>query len=109
LRIRSSSLHRELGLLTQAGLANWDALAAATTTAGRFLDAPFGLQRGDRANLFVLDASLLDDVRHTQSVRHVIHQGRVVDRPALLDDAGSAPPSGSDDSRQNAERTPLNA
>jgi imidazolonepropionase-like amidohydrolase len=87
------SLHRELVLLTQAGLSNWDALAAATTTPGRFLDAPYGLQPGDRANLLVLNASPLDDIRHTQSISRVIHHGRVVDRPALLDDAGRAMPS----------------
>jgi imidazolonepropionase-like amidohydrolase len=87
------SLHRELDLLTQAGLSTWAALAAATTAAGRFLDAPLGLQPGDRANLLVLNASPLDDIRHTQSVQRVMRRGRVVDRPALLDDAGSAIPS----------------
>jgi imidazolonepropionase-like amidohydrolase len=87
------SLHRELTLLTEAGLSSWDALTAATTTPGRFLDAPYGLQPGDRANLLVLNASPLDDIRHTQSISRVIHHGRVVDRPALLDDAGRAMPS----------------
>jgi len=87
------SLHRELVLFTQAGLSTWAALAAATTAAGRFLDVPLGLQPGDRANLLVLNASPLDDIRHTQSVQRVIRRGRVVDRPALLDDAESAIPS----------------
>jgi imidazolonepropionase-like amidohydrolase len=87
------SLHRELVLLTQAGLSNWAALTAATTAPGHFLDAPYGLQPGDRANLLVLNAFPLDDIRHTQSISRVIYHGRVVDRPALLDDAGSTMPS----------------
>ena len=87
------SLHRELVLLRKAGLSTWKTLAAATTTPGRFLDAPFGLQTGDRANLLVLDASPLDDIRHTQKIDRVIYHGRVVDRSALLDEATTQGPS----------------
>ncbi len=87
------SLHRELVLLTQAGLSNWDALAAATTAAGRFLDAPFGLQRGDRANLLVLDASPLEDVRHTQNIHQVIYRGQIVNRSDFLNEAATSVPT----------------
>ena len=86
------SLHRELVLLTQAGVSHWTALAAATTVPGRFLDAPFGLRRGARANLLVLDASPLDDIRHTQNIHRVIYHGRVVDRRRVLEDASSPAP-----------------
>ena len=87
------SLHRELILLKQAGLSNWEVLTAATTAAGDFLDAPFGLQPGDRANLLVLDASPLNDIRHTQTAHRVVYHGQVVDRSRLLDEATSSPPS----------------
>jgi imidazolonepropionase-like amidohydrolase len=87
------SLHRELILLKQAGLSNWEVLTAVTTAAGDFLDAPFGLQPGDRANLLVLDASPLDDIRHSQTVHRVIYHGQVVDRSRLLDEATSSPPA----------------
>jgi imidazolonepropionase-like amidohydrolase len=87
------SLHRELVLLTQAGLSSWEALAAATTVPGRFLDAPFGLQPGDRANLLVLDASPIEDIRHTQDIHRVVDRGRVVDREALLEDVQSTIPN----------------
>jgi len=87
------SLHRELVLLTQAGLSTWEALAAATTAPGRFLDAPFGLQPGDRANLLVLNASPIEDIRHTQSVHRVIDHGQIVNRSDLLDEAAMSGPT----------------
>jgi imidazolonepropionase-like amidohydrolase len=87
------SLHRELVLLTQAGLSTWEALAAATTAPGRFLDAPFGLQPGDRANLLVLNASPIEDIRHTQSVHRVIDHGQIVNRSDLLDEAATSGPT----------------
>lgn len=79
------SLHRELVRLTQAGLSNWEALAAATTAPGQLLDAPFGLAPGDRANLLVVGASPLDDIRHTQEIQRVIYRGRLVDRETVHD------------------------
>ena len=85
------SLHRELVLLREAGLSNWEALAAATTVPGQFLDAPFGLQPGDRANLLVLDASPIEDIRHTQDIHRVIYHGQVVNRSKLLDEAKETP------------------
>lgn len=86
------SLHRELVRLTQAGLSEWEALAAATTRPGRFLDAPIGLRPGDRAHLLVLNASPLTDIRHTQHIHRVISRGRVVDRSAVQDEITSAVP-----------------
>ncbi len=87
------SLHRELLLLTEAGLSNWEALAATTTAPAQFLNAPFGLQSGNRANLLILNASPLEDIRHTQDIHRVIYHGRVVNRPELLDEAASSQPS----------------
>ncbi len=87
------SLHRELALLAEAGLSNWEALAAATTAAGRFLDAPYGLQPGDRANLLVLNTSPIEDIRHTQDVHRVIHRGQVVNRSILLDEMETSMPT----------------
>ena len=84
------SLHRELQLLANAGLSNWDALAAATTRPGRLLDAPIGLRPGDRANLLVLNASPLTNIRHTQHIHRVISRGRVVDRAAVHNKIASA-------------------
>jgi len=85
--VQGFSLHHELMLLTEAGLSEGEALAAATTEAGAFLGERVGLRVGDRANLLVLAASPLDDIANTQAITHVLYRGRVVDRQALLDEA----------------------
>ncbi|MFO8097985.1 MAG: amidohydrolase family protein [Salinibacter sp.] len=90
--IQGYSLHRELQLLADAGLSNWDVLSAATTQPGRLLDAPFGLRPGARANLLVLKDSPRADIHHTQDIHRVIYRGRVVDRSAIRNEDPSAVP-----------------
>lgn len=75
--VQGYSLHRELIKFVDSGLSNWQALAAATTTAGDFLGKRFGVQAGDEANLIVLEASPIDDIRNSQKVELVIHHGRI--------------------------------
>ena len=82
--LQGYSMHRELIKLVEAGLSPWQALAAATTAAGDFLGQPYGVRAGDAANLVVLAASPLDDIRHTQRIAHVILHGRLIDREAML-------------------------
>jgi imidazolonepropionase-like amidohydrolase len=84
--IQGFSLHRELVLLVDAGLSSWQALAASTTLTGEFLGKSFGVMPGDEANLVVLDASPIQDIRNTQQIAMVIHHGKVVDRARLLAD-----------------------
>jgi imidazolonepropionase-like amidohydrolase len=74
------SVHRELIRLVQAGLSPWEALAAATTDAGLFLERKFGVQAGDAANLVVLEASPIDDIANTQRIAIVVARGKVVYR-----------------------------
>jgi imidazolonepropionase-like amidohydrolase len=76
------SVHRELILLVEAGLTPWQALAAATNLAGDFLGRKFGVGPGDEANLVVLDASPIADIRNSQAIAMVIHHGKIVDRKA---------------------------
>jgi hypothetical protein len=78
------SVHREIRLLAEAGLSPWDAIAASTTNAGRFLGRRWGMKVGDEATLLVLDASPIDDVRNTERIHLVIQRGRLVDRASLL-------------------------
>lgn len=78
------SVHTELTLLVEAGLSPWQALAAATTTAGLFLEKPFGVRKGDFANLLVLSASPLEPISNTQKIEMVIQHGRIVDRKNLI-------------------------
>ena len=82
--IQGFSVHRELIKLVAAGLSPWQALAASTSLAGDFLDRSFGVRPGDEASLVVLDASPIEDIRNTQRIHTVIHQGKIIDREALL-------------------------
>lgn len=75
------SLHRELEILVAAGLDTQRALAAATLVPARF----FGLQdsvgqvaQGYQADLLLLDANPLEDIRHSRQIRMVISRGKVV-------------------------------
>ena len=72
------SVHREMIRLVQAGLTPWDALAAATTSAGEFLGQKYGVQPGDVANLVVLDASPIENIENTQRIGMVVMRGRIV-------------------------------
>jgi imidazolonepropionase-like amidohydrolase len=82
--LQGYSVHRELILMVAAGLTPWQALASSTTDAGDFLGRRFGVSPGDEANLVVLNASPIDNIRNTQAISMVIHHGKIVDREALL-------------------------
>jgi len=80
------ALHEELELLVRAGLTPLDALRAATLNPARFLgrEADLGsVARGKLADLVVLDANPLDDIRGTKKIAAVIVGGRLHDRAAL--------------------------
>jgi imidazolonepropionase-like amidohydrolase len=76
------SMHRELALLVEYGLSTWEALAAATTTAGDFMGHDWGIEPGAEGNVVVLDASPVDDIGNTTKIHAVVHHGLVVDLPA---------------------------
>ena len=82
--LQGYSVHRELEKLVKAGLSPWEALAASTVNAGEFLGRDWGLAAGDEANLVVLDASPIDDIRNTREIFAVVHYGEIVDRQGLL-------------------------
>jgi len=72
------SLHREIELMSEAGISTWDALRSATTNAATFLGIRWGIEPGDPANLLVLEASPLTDIGNTRRIVHVIHLGRKI-------------------------------
>jgi imidazolonepropionase-like amidohydrolase len=81
-----SSLHEELALLVRSGLSPMEALQAATRNPSEFLKqfAEQGtIEKGKLADLALLDANPLDDIRHTQKIRAVILRGKLLDRSAL--------------------------
>jgi hypothetical protein len=80
------SLHDELALLVAAGLTPVEALRSATINPAKFLDLDRTLgtiERGKIADLVLLDANPLVDIRNTQKINAVITNGRLLDRKAL--------------------------
>lgn len=80
------SLHDELGLLVEAGLAPLDALRAATLWPADYFDARATMgviEPGHRADLVLLDANPLQDIAATRKIDAVVLRGRVLDRKAL--------------------------
>ena len=78
--IQGFSVHRELFKLTQAGMTAWQALAAATTKAGEFLDLQYGIKAGSQASFVILNDSPVDNILNTQDIHMVIHHGVIVDQ-----------------------------
>ena len=86
------SLHRELELLVRAGLTPMDALLAATSRAAARLDRAdeFGtIAPGLAADLVILGADPLADIRNVRRIERVIARGRVWEPEAVLDAARS--------------------
>ena len=80
------SLHEELALLVIAGLTPLDALRSATLNPAKFfgLDQTLGtIEQGKIADLVLLDANPLMDIRNTQLINAVVSNGRFFDRKAL--------------------------
>ena len=73
------SIHGELGHLVEAGLTPYEALRSGTHNAAEFLGGldEFGaVAEGLRADLILLDANPLADVRHVQRRVGVMVRGR---------------------------------
>jgi imidazolonepropionase-like amidohydrolase len=82
LRIQGFAEHLEMGLMGDAGMRPMDVLVAATRggaavagTAGRGT-----LEPGHYADLVVLDSNPLDNIRNTQKLSAVWHNGKKIDR-----------------------------
>jgi imidazolonepropionase-like amidohydrolase len=87
------SLHRELELLVRAGLSTMDALLAATRYPAERLDKADRLGTiapGRAADLVVLGADPLVDIRNTRRIERVISRGVMYEPEALLKAAGAA-------------------
>jgi imidazolonepropionase-like amidohydrolase len=82
------SLQDELVLLVEAGLTPIEAIKTATINPARFLGKAKELgtvEKGKLADLVLLDANPLSDIRNTQKINAVVVNGRLLDRKALDD------------------------
>jgi imidazolonepropionase-like amidohydrolase len=79
-------VHDELQELVTAGLTPAEALKAATWNGAEFLGrtAEFGsIEKGKLADLVLLEANPLTDVRNTRKIAAVVLNGQYLDRSAL--------------------------
>lgn len=80
------SLHGELQLMVQAGLTPMQALQTATLNPARYLGREKELGTigvGKLADLVLLDADPLADIRNTQRIDAVVVDGKLLQKPAL--------------------------
>jgi Tol biopolymer transport system component/imidazolonepropionase-like amidohydrolase len=80
-------VHMELEQLVAAGLTPVQAIHAGTGGAARILGAEKDLgtiQVGQWADLVILDADPLADIRNTRQIWQVVHNGRLIDRAGIL-------------------------
>ena len=80
------SLHEELQRFVAAGFTPMEALQTATLNPAKFLgisDQLGTIEKGKLADLVLLDANPLDDIRNTQKIAAVIVKGRYLSRADL--------------------------
>lgn len=84
--IAGFSLHDELKLLVKAGLTPMQALQSATRNPAEFLGeltSTGTIEKGKLANLILLDADPLNDIKNTTRINAVIQNGRYMSRKEL--------------------------
>ena len=84
--VHGFSLHDELALFVQAGLAPMEALQTATLNPAKFLgltDSLGTVEKGKLADLVLLDANPLGDINNPKKIAAVIINGRYLRRETL--------------------------
>jgi len=82
-----AAVHRELQLLVKAGLSPMEAIQSATRNTAQSLgvgNVVGTLESGKQADLIVLRADPLADIRNTEKIEVVMQEGRVVKREDLV-------------------------
>lgn len=92
-QLQGLGAHWELWMFAQGGMTNMEALRAATLNGAWYIgmDHELGsLEAGKLADLIVLDANPLEDIRHSESVRYTMINGRLYDARSM-DEIGNHP------------------
>jgi imidazolonepropionase-like amidohydrolase len=86
-------LHEELQLLARGGLSPFEIIRAATWEPARYLgmlDSAGTVTPGKVADLLILDANPLGDIRHTRDIHAVVVNGRLLEERDISRLIGSA-------------------
>lgn len=81
-----TSLHQELALFVAAGFTPLEALEAATVNPAKYLgllDSLGTVEKGKIADLVVLDANPLEDIRNTRRISAVVVRGKMINKSQL--------------------------
>jgi Tol biopolymer transport system component/imidazolonepropionase-like amidohydrolase len=81
-QLQGLGAHWELWMFTQGGMTNMEALHCATSRGAWYIgmDHELGsIETGKLADLIVLDQNPLDDIKHSESVRYTMVNGRIYD------------------------------
>lgn len=82
--------HLELEYMVKAGLSPMQALASATTIGAQLIgnDEKIGaIEAGRWANMIILNADPMKDIRNTRNIRSVIKRGKIFDHQALVEES----------------------
>jgi imidazolonepropionase-like amidohydrolase len=92
-QLQGLGAHWELWMFEQGGMTNMEALRAATLNGAWYIgmDHDLGsIETGKLADLIVLDANPLEDIRHSESIRYTMINGRLYDA-RTMDEIGNHP------------------
>lgn len=85
-QLQGLGAHWEIWMLAQGGMSNQQVLQCATINGARYLgmDSEIGsLAPGKLADLIILDKNPLENIRHTESIRYVMVNGRLYDADTM--------------------------
>ncbi|PWG80146.1 amidohydrolase family protein [Pararcticibacter amylolyticus] len=94
-QLQGLGAHWELWMLAQGGMSPLQAIRCATINGAEYLGMSRelgSLEPGKLADLIVLDANPLDDIRNTESIKYVMSNGRLFDSSTMNEEGNISKP-----------------